>query len=81
MSFKEDLQKLLDYNEDEHPKCWVLVGTYRGLVDPDPQVFFDEIQAMEARGEMDAKLGIVRDLEGRYEHPENTCELYEVEIK
>lgn len=64
----------------EPKTCWVLVGTYRGLVDPDPQVFFDEKPALKARSAMDQKLGIKRK-KGDYKHDENTCTLYEIEIK
>ena len=65
----------------DHPKVQVLVGTMGGLVEPDPEVFFEEKDALEARKELDAKLDIVRDHDGNYEHPENSCVLYEIEIK
>ena len=65
----------------DHPKCWVLVQVWRGLLDEDPQVFFDNGQADKACAAADDKLGIVRDEEGCYEHNENICNLYEIEIK
>ena len=103
----EDLQKLLEYCEDEkqhwemtgkstehiycsirrlqewleHPKCHVLVQVWRGLLDEEPQVFVDIVQAAKACAAADATLGIVRDEEGHYEHHENICNLYELEIK
>jgi len=86
---KEDLQKLLEPGNRlsistiqrlQEWLCHVLVQVWRGLLD-DPQVFFDSEPALFARAAADAKLGIVRDEEGNYEHHENTCELYEVEIK
>ena len=102
-----DLQKLLEYCEDEkqhwemtgkspehiycsiqrlqewleHPKCHVLVQVWRGLLDEEPQVFVDIVQAAKACAAADATLGIVRDEEGHYEHHENICNLYELEIK
>lgn len=76
------ITKVLDVSDavEEVGKCWILVGTYRGLVDPDPQVFFHEKPALKARSAMDQKLGIKRK-KGDYKHDENTCTLYEVEIK
>jgi len=65
----------------EHPKCHVLVQVWRGLLDEEPQVFFDISQAAKACADADATLGIVRDEEGHYEHHENICNLYELEIK
>ena len=65
----------------EHPKYHVLVQVWRGLLDEEPQVFFDIGQAVEACAAADATLGIVRDEEGHYEHHENICNLYELEIK
>lgn len=65
----------------EHPKVQVLVGLYGGIVEPDPQVFFNEDPAIQARDALDKDYGIVRDHEGHYEHPENEVLLYEVEIK
>ena len=102
-----DLQKLLEYCEDEkqhwemtgkspehiycsirrlqewleHPKCHVLVQVWRGLLDEEPRVFFDIGLAVEACADADATLGIVRDEEGHYEHHENICNMYELEIK
>ena len=65
----------------EHPKCHVLVQVWRGLLDEEPQVFFDIGLAAKACADADATLGIVRDEEGHYEHHENICNMYELEIK
>jgi hypothetical protein len=65
----------------EHPKCHVLVQVWRGLLDEEPRVFFDIGLAAKACADADATLGIVRDEDGHYEHHENICNLYELEIK